>query len=207
MDLCTEKIESLPIWIQLPDLGLKYWGPSSFSKICSTLGIPLKTDKFTKDRAMIRFAKVMVDMKLEGPFPEYIEFFNEQEVLLRQKVKYEWLPTKCLHCEMFGLLETKVKEKNVKKIAAKVFPGWGWMHNFHLEPKGRIWQRQELWDELSTYEPSDEPWCVIGDFNAILYKEDRMGGDEVRMAELLDLKSFVDTCELQEMRSIGPYYF
>ncbi|KAJ8424088.1 hypothetical protein Cgig2_008477 [Carnegiea gigantea] len=68
-------------------------------------------------------------------------------------------------------------------------------------------QRQELWDELSTYEPSDEPWCVIGDFNAILYKEDRMGGDEVRMAELLDLKSFVDTCELQEMRSIGPYYF
>ena len=31
-----------------------------------------------------------------------------------------------------------------------------------------------------------------------------MGGDEVRMAELLDLNSFIDTCELQEMRSIGP---
>lgn len=125
------------------------------------------------------------------------------------------------------------------------------MHNFHLDPKGRIWvawnpryyqlqllhmsvqfihyralqistnlkfyitfvcglnhlqQRQGLWDELSTYQPSDEPWCVIGDFNVILYKEDRMGGDEVRIAELLDLKSFMDTCELQEMRSIGPYY-
>ena len=83
MDLCTGKIESLPIWIQLLDLDHKYWGSNSLSKICSTLGIPLKMDKFTKDKAMTRFARVMVDMKLEGPFLEYLEFFNEQEVLIR----------------------------------------------------------------------------------------------------------------------------
>ena len=38
-----------------------------------------------------------------------------------------------------GLLETKVKEKNVDKIASKIFQGWNWQHNFHLNSKGRIW--------------------------------------------------------------------
>ena len=83
MDLCNETLKSLPIWIQLPDLDLKCWGPSSWSKICSTLGIPLKTDKYTQEKAMIRYAKVLVDMQLEGPFPGSIKFFNEQDVLIR----------------------------------------------------------------------------------------------------------------------------
>lgn len=85
MDLCTEKIESLAIWIQLPDLDLKYWGPSSLSKICNTLGIPLKTDKFTKDKAMIRFARVMVDMKLEGLFQNTLNSLMNKRCLLDKR--------------------------------------------------------------------------------------------------------------------------
>ncbi|KAJ8419442.1 hypothetical protein Cgig2_014343 [Carnegiea gigantea] len=40
---------------------------------------------------------------------------------------------------LMGLLETKIKEKNVTHIANKLFPDWHWCHNFHLNPKGRIW--------------------------------------------------------------------
>ncbi|KAJ8425932.1 hypothetical protein Cgig2_003907 [Carnegiea gigantea] len=32
-----------------------------------------------------------------------------------------------------------VKEKNVHTIASRTFPGWKWIHNFSLNPKGRIW--------------------------------------------------------------------
>jgi len=60
MDLCTKSLESLSIWIRLPDLDLKYCGMSSLSKICSMLGIPLKTDQFTKNKTMIRYARVLV---------------------------------------------------------------------------------------------------------------------------------------------------
>ena len=111
MDLGTENISSLPIWIQLPDLDLKYWGTTCLSKICSSLGIPLKTDRYTKDRAMIKYARVLVDMKLEGPFPECLDFFNENEVLVRQEVKYEWLPTKCQFCNMFGHKDEQCRKK------------------------------------------------------------------------------------------------
>jgi len=40
---------------------------------------------------------------------------------------------------LIGMFKKKVKEKNAEKVAAKVFPGWSWIHNFHLDPRGRIW--------------------------------------------------------------------
>jgi len=66
------------------------------------LGIPLKTDRYTKDRVMIKYARLLVEMPLDGNLPEYIEFANEMDMLIRQGVKYEWLPIKCTHCRMFG---------------------------------------------------------------------------------------------------------
>ena len=44
-----------------------------------------------------------------------------------------------LHSNNIGLvclLETKVKLRNVEKIAANTFPGWHWCHNFDHNPKG-----------------------------------------------------------------------
>ena len=102
MEINTEAITSLPIWVRFPELDIKYWGPHSLSKIGSMLGIPLKTDRFTKDKMMLRYARLLVEMSLDGQFPEFIEFPNEKGVLIRQKVHYEWLPIKCTHCKMFG---------------------------------------------------------------------------------------------------------
>jgi len=111
MDMHTEALKSLPIWVQLPDLDVKYWGLSSLSKICSVQGIPIKTDKYTKEKTWIRYARVLIDIPITGPFSEYIEFFNEHEMLVRQLVKYEWLLIKCHHCGMFGHEEQVCKNK------------------------------------------------------------------------------------------------
>jgi len=83
------------------------------SKIGSILGIPLKADKFTKDKQVIRYAILLVEMQIDGPFPEHIEFFNEEGVLTRQQVTYEWIPSKCTHCAMLGHTEEVCKKKGV----------------------------------------------------------------------------------------------
>ncbi|KAJ8426152.1 hypothetical protein Cgig2_024357 [Carnegiea gigantea] len=46
-------------------------------------------------------------------------------------------------------------------------------------------------------------WCILGDFNTILCKEDRLGGDAVTDQDTKELSQFMDQCELIEMRSIG----
>ena len=50
MDLHTETLKSLPLWIRLPGLDLKYWGMTSLSNIGSLIGIPMKVDQYTKTK-------------------------------------------------------------------------------------------------------------------------------------------------------------
>jgi len=41
-------------------------------------------------------------MPLVRSFPETIDFINDWELVVRQKVKYKWKPTKCTQCQMLG---------------------------------------------------------------------------------------------------------
>ncbi|KAJ8419768.1 hypothetical protein Cgig2_018597 [Carnegiea gigantea] len=78
--LCTVLGANPPF--ELPGLDIKYWGMESLSKIDSLLGIPIKTDRFAKDKLVLRYARLLVEMPIEGPFPEHIEFFNDDGVLI-----------------------------------------------------------------------------------------------------------------------------
>lgn len=75
------------------------------------IGIPLNTDRYTNERVLIKYARLLIDVPMDGPFPEYIEFFNEYGDLIRQLVTFEWKPCKCTHCEMFGHLEADCRKK------------------------------------------------------------------------------------------------
>ncbi|KAJ8432376.1 hypothetical protein Cgig2_021910 [Carnegiea gigantea] len=98
---------------------------------------------------------------------------------------------------MIGLLETKVKDKNVDK------------HNFEHDAKGHIWitwkpnsynvqalmKKDQLIHCYATQlnlqalaQKITEAWCILADFNS-------------------DLANFLDSCDLQEMRWTGAYYF
>ncbi|KAJ8419926.1 hypothetical protein Cgig2_015577 [Carnegiea gigantea] len=69
------------------------------------MGIPIKTDKYTRDRTMLKYARLLIEVNLEGPFPEFVDFINENGV------KFEWLPAKCNHCLMYGHEETFYRKK------------------------------------------------------------------------------------------------
>ena len=113
MDPQIEAIKCFPLLIKLPALNIKYLGVKSLSKISCNLSIPIKIDKYMKDKQVLRYARLLVEMPINGPFPEYIEFFNDEDILIRQQVTYEWVPTKCTHCAMLGHTEDVCKKKGV----------------------------------------------------------------------------------------------
>jgi len=51
-----------------------------------------------------------------------------------------------------------------------------------------------------------EAWCILGDFNAVLYKEYRRGGNDIQDTEIREPADFIDYGDLQEMRWNGAYY-
>ena len=65
--------------------------------------MPLKTDRYTKDRTMLEYARLLIDVSLDSPFPDFIEFFNDHDVLIRQQVVYEWKPVKCSYCQCLAM--------------------------------------------------------------------------------------------------------
>ena len=73
----------------MPDFYVKYGGVKSLSKIGSILRIPIKTDKYANEKTMLRFSRLLIGVSLDSTFPEFIEFFNDNEVLIRQQVVYE----------------------------------------------------------------------------------------------------------------------
>lgn len=106
-----ENIDKLPIWIQLPQLDQQFWGAPSLSKIGSLIGRPLKTDKPTKERSVLGYARLLIEVKIGATLPDEVDIADEYGVLQKQKVIYEWNPVKCAHCKMFGHEEGRKKQQ------------------------------------------------------------------------------------------------
>ncbi|KAJ8422171.1 hypothetical protein Cgig2_026448 [Carnegiea gigantea] len=122
--LCLVRFVEYKDAIQFPDLDIKYWGLQSRSKLGSMRGIPLRTDRYTKDKSMLRYARSLIEMQIDGDFAEYMEFANENGVLIRQQVKHDWLPLKCSHYRMFGYTQEhcRKKENQRKEWRVRVQP-------------------------------------------------------------------------------------
>ena len=81
------------------------------SKLASMLGIPIKIDKTTKEKSALGYARMLVEMPIEGPFPKHIDFVNDNDQVVRQLVRYEWKPTRCNHRRMQGHEEANCRKK------------------------------------------------------------------------------------------------
>ena len=73
--------------------------------------MPIKIDKVTKDKSALSYAILLIEMPLKGALPEHIEFTNDWDVTVRQKVIYERKPTQCSFRQMLGHEEIHCKKK------------------------------------------------------------------------------------------------
>ncbi|KAJ8421822.1 hypothetical protein Cgig2_000991 [Carnegiea gigantea] len=85
-------------------------GPDSLSKLGSIIGITIKTDKYTKENSMIQYARLLIDIPLNGAFPIYIEFVNDMDVVVRkhkQKRMESRVPRQPTPNEGFNIVPSK----------------------------------------------------------------------------------------------------
>ncbi|XP_062113307.1 uncharacterized protein LOC133824440 [Humulus lupulus] len=112
IDLDTLKaVKSVPLWVRLPGLGLQYWGTKCLSALMSMIGVPILVDKVTKDRSMMQFARVLVEIELSEDLPKSVQFLNEKGQLMEQLLEFEWLPTQCRGCKVYGHTERMCNKK------------------------------------------------------------------------------------------------
>ncbi|KAL9241053.1 hypothetical protein vseg_015211 [Gypsophila vaccaria] len=117
LELKKTKIEMVPVWVQLHNLPLKFWG-KSLSKIAGLLGKYIKNDLATEERSKIGYARVMVELKIDQQLLEHIYFKDELGLLVTVGVEYEWKPVTCANCHGMGHLKEECR-RNVTKAPQK----------------------------------------------------------------------------------------
>ncbi|XP_074292072.1 uncharacterized protein LOC141618910 [Silene latifolia] len=101
LELTKANVNSVPAWIRLHNLPIKFWG-KSLPKVSSLVGKYVKSDQATNERTRLGFARVMVEMMVDQPLPSEILFKDEKGDVIKVEVEYEWRPITCSKCQGMG---------------------------------------------------------------------------------------------------------
>ncbi|CAK8531390.1 unnamed protein product [Lathyrus sativus] len=97
-----ELLQTLPIWVKLPQLPIVLWGDTSLNKIGSALGKPIMTDECTANRLRVSYARILVEMDITKELPQSITIADHAGEKMQQAIEYEWRPLFCNKCQKVG---------------------------------------------------------------------------------------------------------
>ncbi|KAJ6672988.1 ZINC KNUCKLE CX2CX4HX4C-RELATED [Salix viminalis] len=116
------RISKLPVWVRLHGLPFSLWSRKGLSVAASMVGRPLSCDEATFCCSRLDYARVCVEVDAAKPFTHNFEIntpFSEQP--LHIEVEYEWKPSRCPSCKLFGHA-CKPQEEKKADVAATTAP-------------------------------------------------------------------------------------
>ncbi|XP_074293094.1 uncharacterized protein LOC141620008 [Silene latifolia] len=67
--------------------------------------------------------------------------------------------------------------------------------------------REPLWQSIRSYHLQlNAPWLLCGDFNAIMERNERIGGAEITNDEIRPMADAIRDCQLTDMKARGAFY-
>ncbi|KAL9233091.1 hypothetical protein vseg_008129 [Gypsophila vaccaria] len=123
LEINKTEIKTVPVWVQLQDLPLKFWG-KSLPKIAGIIGKFIKCDNATEERSKLGYARVMVEMSVNHLCPECLQFKDEQGKVQKIEVTYEWKPISCSVCNGMGHRDQECRRAKQKKPVPKTRQIW-----------------------------------------------------------------------------------
>ncbi|KAK4389692.1 hypothetical protein Sango_2306200 [Sesamum angolense] len=72
MSLRRQKHTRIPVWVRLKHLPMEYWMEEGLSAVASGIGVPLYTDKITRECSRLDFARVCVMLDYNSVIPKHV---------------------------------------------------------------------------------------------------------------------------------------
>uniref|UniRef100_A0A803P4K7 Reverse transcriptase domain-containing protein n=1 Tax=Cannabis sativa TaxID=3483 RepID=A0A803P4K7_CANSA len=176
---------------------------------------PIMIDKVTKERSMVKFARILVEMDITDDPPKTIEFFNEYGRGLNNTKKQDMVLDICRvkNVGVVGLLETKMSSSRIENMMSTRLNGWKAYSSVVTEGRLLIlWrktfvrERKELWRDLANLKFPTKPWLLLGDFNTIFNYTDRNGGKRASKKEIEDGNNWLAKGLVDWLSSSGSNY-
>lgn len=96
--------KQLSVWVHLKGISLELFTRRGIGYITSVLGVPFYMDKFTTEKRKLEYAIVCIEVKIDKPFPRFIEVVRGNGGLAEVEVIVPWMPIKCSKCKNLGHL-------------------------------------------------------------------------------------------------------
>ncbi|KAL0293583.1 UNVERIFIED_CONTAM: hypothetical protein Scaly_3138600 [Sesamum calycinum] len=99
MSLRRQKHTRIPVWVRLKHLPMEYWMEEGLSAVASGIGVPLYTDKITRECSRLDFARVCVMLDYNSVIPKHVVVVSPilregKETPSRIDIEYEWVAAK-----------------------------------------------------------------------------------------------------------------
>lgn len=96
------EVKTIPVWLSLKNIPNQLYSIEGIKWIASGIGEPMLTYKQWFDPTLIGEAKILVEIKLDKPFPQRMAIEDESGVVSMVDVLYTWLPSKLARCGQLG---------------------------------------------------------------------------------------------------------
>ena len=70
--------------------------------IAGMLGKVIRIDNATHNKDRMQFARVLVELNVQGGFHDMLSFTNEDDELVTVSIQYNWNPQLCCKCNQLG---------------------------------------------------------------------------------------------------------
>ncbi|KAJ6683428.1 hypothetical protein OIU85_007142 [Salix viminalis] len=107
------KIKTIPVWARLQGLPFPLWNKQGLSMAASMVGRPLASDEATLQGTRVEYARVCIEIEADVPLVHHFKVASSlTEEPITVDVTYEWKPSRCETCKVFGhSCRTQAKEK------------------------------------------------------------------------------------------------
>ena len=116
------KIKSIPVWARLQGLPFSLWNKQGLSMAASMIGHPIACDEATLHGSRVEYARVCIEIEADVPLIYQFQVASSlTEVPITVDVIYEWKPSRCDTCKVFGhscRAQEKTKGKDVEPLVA-----------------------------------------------------------------------------------------
>ncbi|VFQ92420.1 unnamed protein product [Cuscuta campestris] len=113
----VDTLDDIPIWIQLPDLDMKFWSLTGLSKLGSLVGKPVKRDRATAKKTKYSYARIQVEVKVQQEFPKEIKFVDEGDrVITHNRLYMNGTPVFVLTAKSWSTCRRIARERKAKRM-------------------------------------------------------------------------------------------
>ena len=102
-DLCTERYDTLPIWVKMSNLPFEFWSLDFFKLVGNSLGTFLEANLSFLHSSVCCLGKILVLLDISKGLVADL-MISKGNISFKQPLEYVGVPFKCLRCHRHGHL-------------------------------------------------------------------------------------------------------